>query len=260
MSQNQEAPFDDPALKAAIKRVAGDERAPETLRQRIAAQMSADGGAIAAKSGFFKRHRRNLLAASIALLALGFVAYQVQENYFPSRATIISYNAVLPASFAEAMVQVHATNAARKDPTTIAASEIQHVKQKLAQQVGFAVLAPADLDADWHNRGAGVCSVGKFQAAYVLYAHGDQLVSLLSLPASALPNAPDGSQYAQKSRNAPLSGFKQGPGLYCLVAGADEHSPSLETLNTLRDHLRASSGRSGCSGRMREQVASASDR
>src|SRR5437588_3730555 len=77
--------FDDPALKAAVCRVLGGEKAPESLRQRVAAQMAQRQmpEARAWRMRLLPREPRILAAAAIALIAIGFAAYRIYDLYNP---------------------------------------------------------------------------------------------------------------------------------------------------------------------------------
>lgn len=250
MTQGSEPQFDDPVLKEAIRRVSASEQAPADLRKRVQAAMNSQPAHMQSPRRMFigRQPLRTLLAACVALFAIGLVAYEAKVNFFPQRPSGPTYSPTISTSFAEAMVKAHSRNAALKTPTTMPADQLAQLQQTLSSQLGYPVLLPGDLGDGWENHGAGSCEVGQTKAAYGLYAKGGLVITLLSLPGSVLHHAPQDTDYAQMAAGAPISGFKHGAALYCLVASPNSKAGSLtlELLNTLRDRLRALTSNSAC--------------
>src|SRR5437016_879963 len=96
MNEIDPGQFDDPALKAAVREVLGGETAPLSLRQRVAEQLTearSQGQETAPRTRRLVLDRRTLgtaLAACIALVAVGYMAMVVRENFFPPKPTVSS--------------------------------------------------------------------------------------------------------------------------------------------------------------------------
>jgi hypothetical protein len=260
--QQDEPQFDEPALKAAIRRTSAEETAPAGLRERIAKQMAserggADGGrAVSARPRRMTIERvKMLIAASVAIVAVGVAAYQVRETYFPPGRAIQAYKQDLPTEFAEAMVRVHDTNAGMAAPTSAAATQLTTLKEKLSKDVGIPVIVSADLGDGWVMKSSGETVIQKSKAAYVTYAKSGQTVTVFSISAYGAYQAPDGAEYAQTVNGHGLSGFRDGNGLYCVVGSATAGAPSLDELNKLRDSLHTCLPPRSCGGNGEQSLA-----
>jgi hypothetical protein len=251
MTQSDQQQFDDPAFKAAVRRALdGGERAPSALRQRITELMVAGAGQEAssdrsprpARTGSWgwlgPRPVMTLVAACVALVAVGVMFYQVKTNFFPSNSTAKIVKPELPQTFAMEMIETHTNCAKLPDHHLVAGDDFAKLRETLAAQVKVPVAA-LELKG-WTFKGAGVCQVGSISAAHLMYcnAHG-QTVSVFSLPADAVYAAPEGMMYSMMTDGHPLSGFKQGKGLYCVVGPAGPDSISLTEVDHLRDMLHA---------------------
>ncbi len=263
--QQNEPQFDEPALKAAIRRVSAEEIAPAGLRDQVARQIGNEGGGKLAGTkvagGWLTAQRVKMaVAASVALLAMGVAAYQVRELFFPPRVVQpYSYHQDLPTEFAEAMVRAHDSNAGMTTPTS-AVSELTQVKEKLSRDIGIPVVMSADLGDGWMMNRSGETVVGKAKAAYVTYASKGQTVTVFSIPADAVYQAPEGAQYAQTVNGHGLSGFREGSGLYCVVASATAGAPTRDQLNALREKLHAYLPARSCGGTGGESLVQGSAR
>ena len=235
-------PFDDPALKAALKRAFGGEVAPAGLRQRVQAAMDASEGTGAAVSGgtpslrltepmtredvrvkpkqaFYRSPAFKLAIAAMVLVIVGVVAKQYLTGTKSEQPRLI---ATLPKPFAEAMVQTHDAAAAQLASAPAAVADLAAAQQSLSAQLGYPVLAPP-LGADWAARHAEVATLNGVQTARVTYTRGDRSVSLYSIPANRVYSPPDGATYEMTEQGHAIAGFVRDKTMYCIVG--DERVP-----------------------------------
>src|SRR5262245_34610287 len=176
MSEHDQPEFDDPQLKAAVRRVLADEQAPKALRERIVGIMVAGEAKPAAQSRGSGRWRisvnlgdnpvRTLLAACVALLAVGVLAYQVKVNLFPEQPAPGRYIApTLSESFAMEMVQTHSACAKLADHHLVAGDDFAKLRETLTAQLKMPVAALAL--PGWQFKGAGICKVGMVTGAHL---------------------------------------------------------------------------------------------
>jgi hypothetical protein len=255
MQQEEQPEFDDPGLKAAVRRAFEGERAPAGLRETIVGQMVAHEGEVGAgrqaQRQALSRERqgwrmwlgpnpmRTLVAACVAIVAVSVAIYQIKTNFFPSApAPAKQMVAELPATFAMEMVKTHTAHAKLPDHHLVPGDEFTKLRETLTAQVKVPVAA-MDL-AGWQFKGAGVCKVGNVAGAHLIYANSSgQTISVFSLPADAVYAASEGATYSQTVDGHPLSGFKQGSGLYCVVGSSGNDVLTMAQVEKLRDMLHA---------------------
>jgi anti-sigma factor RsiW len=237
--------FDDPALKSALQRSLPKERAPEELRQRIAA-MAADArseappmrlGPEAPSGGIPIRNARSswqrwgrLAAAAVFAIAATVTAVLINRQGGPAPGYEIA-NSVF-----KGMVNAHElrkSGAASPDTVTTLAAASQ-----LSKTLGRGVLA-ADLTQDgWTFEGGAVRNVASFQAAQLYFTKGNASISVLSLPASAATTAKDGSSYETTFQGTPIAGYVKQGGLYCIVGQSTDNSLTIQDVKSLLDKHR----------------------
>ena len=246
--------FDDPGLRAAVRRAVGDESAPASLRARVSGLIAAQASDVAdAPRAPQAAPRRRLVinsgvwrltaAAACVLLALGYVAYQVRMQFFPPS----PYQAypdgathpVIPASIVLDVLRRHDACAKLADHHLIPGDKPELLKETLTQSAGVTASA-ISLDAGWQFRGAGVCDVGASKAAHLLFVRGDDSVSIFSMPATAECGGGAPGCYRDTVEKHPVAGFQRGSALYCIV-GSDPNGEFTATeLNTIVDKVQAS--------------------
>src|SRR4051812_25878648 len=185
MQQPPVQPFDDPALKAALRRTLDQPTAPAALRDRIralATESRKDAGA--SDTGPIPiRPRRSpflkLAVAAVLILGVGNLAYQIWSNRKPA----YDFATAVPDPLYAAMVQTHAGRTSGSlgadTATTLDAAA------GLASQIKRPVLL-ADLTKDgWAFQGGAVRNVGAHQAAQLFFTKGNATISVFSLPSAA---------------------------------------------------------------------------
>ena len=254
MNQQPEFQFDDPGLKAAVQRAVGQEKAPAHLRQRIAAALAEEAAVEKAQPRRSRIHwdRRTLrtaLAACIALVAIGYMALVVRDNFFPARPPVTVGPTVseLPRNVAQAMIVVHDRNTALTDYKLVPGRDLEKIREQLSQDVKIPV-AVVELGDGWTFKSAAECKVAEVPAAEIEYSKQGQILSVFSIPAEAIYSAPNGAEYEQVVDGHALSGFRNGPGLYCLVGSAGADAPTLKAIKPLKETLQGTMPRSCGSG------------
>ncbi len=238
-------PFDDPALKAALRRCLGKESAPAGLRERIAALSSAPtqptmklatDSKPAADAKPIPMFRKSPLyrfaVAAVLLIGFGSLGYQIwkmthQNPYIPSY--IISDAAY------QNMVDHHEDHKTGKTTdhiTTLAAAP------GLGKQFGEmkkGIFVP-DLTKDgWTFKGASVQKVENGTGVQLFFTKGNEALSVYSLPASTVaPKSIDKQDYEKMFNGMPIAGFTDSGGLYCIVG--DKSVDLTEVKRLLNEH------------------------
>ena len=281
MSESFEELPDDPALREAIRRACGRERAPEHLRQSIVALMAQPASALpqpdagaarpAAPATAQASRRalrasslfsiRSLAAAAVVLIAIGVIAVEVRNEFFPAATTSVAsvpHVMQFPMSFAIEMVRTHENCAKLPDHHLAAAgSDFDALRDSLSKEEGIKVFAAA-LGDDWQFKGAGICRIGDKPAAHLLFARGDERVSVFSMPYS--PDYGDeGGSYAETVDHAAITGFANAGALYCVVGNKSTGGDmAMKEVKPLLAKVRSSLGCPPGSGACQYQDAVAS--
>lgn len=227
-------PFDDPGLKAALRRVMDPaEAAPAGLRERILARGFTDREEEEAPKPIPMPRRSPMwvrfAAAAVLVIGLGTLAYQVWDMNRPPR-----YDPAyaISNSLYKAMVQTHQ---AREGGTATPADSVKTLAAapKLSETTGRPTFV-ADLTKDgWTFEGGAVRQVGSHAAAQLFFTKDKAAISVLSLPASAAPGAQDGTTYDVEFKGHPIAGFTRQGGLYCIVGSSADGSLNVSDVKAL---------------------------
>ncbi len=218
MQDSPVQPFDDPALKAALRRSLDRESAPAALRDRIKG-LAAASAAAEPENKPIPMFRRSPLyrfaVAAILIIGFGGLGYQIWKmNQSPYDQTI-----VFTAALYQEMIDAHngrKDNSAGDSITTFAAAP------SLGGQLKRSVFV-ADLTKEgWTFKGGSVRKVGSDQAAQLYFTKGKSAISVFSLPKSAVPTAQDEQTYDAVQNGAAIAGFTRGDGLFCIVETSQE--------------------------------------
>jgi hypothetical protein len=275
MSSEDENQFDDPALKAAVRRTAAREAAPPQLRTRMqsllaAEAAAADGDGLAADtsgasspappaspaSTSSRRRRlvidrsfwRTAAVAAAVLLVVGWVGYRVREEFFPAHpfATSAGGNQLMaiPASLVLDLVRAHDACAKLADHHKVPGDDPEKLREKLTADAGVNA-STVSLGGDWKFRGAGICQVGQRPAAHLQFVRGDEFVSIFSMAATDECGYGD-EPYSDIVEKHPVAGFRRGQALYCVVASAATRALNRESIEPVLQKVQGSLAAGGC--------------
>jgi hypothetical protein len=254
--QYDELGFDDPALKGAIQRAWGAEHVPQRLRGRvshlIATAGSVDETAVAAASNGFAwaRWRERVYgfaAATVIVLGVGSLVLYYQgvfDRYMTggsaqASAYVAPSKTQVPLALAQSMVATHAACGKLHDHHLIqgvVGNNYAALNVKLTADLGFPALARS-IGSDWTFKGAGECTVGELRGSHLLFARGDETISLFSLPSHCMSGARAGAQFDGLVNGSPVAGFARSGAVYAVVGSSPTSSLSLEAVAGIRDTL-----------------------
>lgn len=240
MAEPEFKSFNDPALRAAVRGVWANERAPRELRKQIAAlcttqtRNAPDPLIFRLRSALY-----GLAAAAVFLLAVGLAF----ENWTgggrrPLRAP---RTIALPTALATDLFAQHDQDVKSKNHQApgVAKIDFKLIGRQLQDRLNFPVLS-ADLPKPgWKFKGAQVCTVSKIVTAHLVFEYqGREYISLFSMPASSVSGSAPGCDYAQTDNRHLMAGFATQAGFYCVVATSTDESITIEEVRTIRDELR----------------------
>ena len=277
--------FEDPALKAAVHRVWGRERAPAEVSRRIAGIVSNKSIKLASPEESaadpspairpvepvaWQTNWPGLAAAAAIMLALGTVVYVLSRGDSGPQQRLAA--APLPATVVNALVATHDACAGLHDHHHMKEAprgDYAAIAGQLASRLGHPVLAaPIGGDA-WTFRGAAVCPVGSTPAAHLVFAHErpDEHISIFSMPQSAATGTlvrptmswrcgAVGPCYESTVAGHPVVGFTGNGAFYCLVGSSERGSLTVDELRSICDRLRRDMTRVAAPNRVAVMAAS----
>ena len=248
MSDSEFKSFNDPALRAAVRRAWSDEQAPQDLRRQIVA-MCSGAAATRGTSRDWRNHeplsmriRSNLYryaAAAIILLAIGIAfADWNSGGRGPRRAPRV---VALPTALSHDLYATHDADAKAPDHKLVGVSQtdFKAMGQQLGQRLNFPVLAANLPGKGWKFHGATVCKVGKIVTAHLVFdLNGKEYVSLFSMPVTEVADSGRACDYTEVLNKHVMAGFTTETGFYCVVATSSDDSVTVEEIRTLRDELK----------------------
>ena len=276
-----ESEFEDPGFKAAVRRTIGRETAPPALRAKVTTLLATGVGGVAGHDNAHPdRHAhahanarpgngdavaspsessavrapssrsrtrdrsfwRTAAIAACAVLALGWMFYQIRETVSPSSpwASAPAGGAVtaVPASLVLDMTKTHDACAKLPDHHKIPGNDPAKLHDTLT--AGASVSASTmSLGADWNFKGAGLCDVGDKKAAHLLFVRADEYVSIFSM------SAPEecgygGDSYKDIYEKHVVTGFRKDTALYCVVGSAEKRELGKNDLDPILEKVKAS--------------------
>jgi len=246
MSDSEFKSFNDPALRAAVRRAWSDERAPQELRQQIVALCGGTATRGTSRSKWRNheplsmRIRSNLYqfaAAAMLLLAIGIVfADWNSGGRLPRRAPRV---VALPLTLSNDLYARHDADAKIADHKLagISQTDFHSMSKQLQQRLNFPVLA-ADIPG-WKFHGANICKVGNIVTSHLVFdRYGKQYISLFSMPVTQVADSTRACDYSEVTNKHVMAGFTTEVGFYCLVGSSVDDSITIEEVRTIRDELK----------------------
>jgi hypothetical protein len=264
--------FDDPGLKAAVRRAWGHERATEALRARVFAlaaanrplDSSAPTGAPAVITTIRPsvwQHpwlRYGLAAAAMVLIGFG-VAYRLDDTPFGRDrfggigGTEVTFTSTVPPPIAQGLLDSHDRCSKYPDHNAypdVPGDNFPAMRRRLQEHLGFPVLAGNVEEAlgrsGWRFKGAAVCKVGDVNAAHLVFVRDGQAISVFSLPPSSCRHAGRTPHECEDPNpDHPTAVFVWSDGVHCVVGSSTDRSLSLDQVRAVLEHLRRSLGANG---------------
>lgn len=254
--------FDDPGLKAAVRRAWGHERAPEALRAKVmplASNTSRNGESAPAVIGtiqpsWWQRPSLRYGFAAAAMILVGFgIAYRLDDTPFGRdpvgggvSGTEVSFVSTVPGPIAQGLRDSH--DRCSKYPNHNVYPEISRddyaaMRQRLERHLGFPVLAGNVEEAlgrnRWNFKGAAVCKVGNVDAAHLVFVRDGKAISIFSLPPDSCRHAGRNSHECEDPNpDHPVAVFVWSDGVHCVVGSSTDRSLSVDQVRSVLEHLR----------------------
>ena len=253
--EHDEREFDQPVLKDAVRRAWGGDVAPQRLRGRIshliatASSIDIMPAEASARSRWqiWTSRAYALAAAAVVILAIGLLVlyYMGQFDALGPRrfagmtSPVAPERTSMPISLARSLVATHRAAGKSLDEQTgdsLDAKTYAELSLKLTADLGFPVLARS-VGTDWKFEGAREFTVGDARGSQVLFAHGDETVSLFSLPLQCTGGCSANSTFEAMVDGHPVAGFSRPGVAYALVGSSPSGSLSLASMTAIRDAL-----------------------
>ncbi len=218
MPQQDLQPFDDPALKAALRRCFAQESAPGSLRARIQALAGAASSAAvemkpaSADRSFWSRRWFPVAAAATVLLGIG--AYILVRQKAAGTGGSLANDVVLVD-----MAQRHDSCCALPNHNYIhtALNDFPAAGRLMAAQLNHPVLSADLVKEGWHFRGAAICPVGSTRSAHLVFDFPGTGKTLSCFSVKLPTAAHDGESITTSVKGHALAGFVRGDTCYCMV-------------------------------------------
>lgn len=229
--------FEDPGLKTALRRIYGGERAPAALRDRLMRSLaeSSPMSPISPSTIFTDRPVAPppaplriafwsapafRAAAAVFLVTLVGIFYYASNT---SAASPIQQDALL------AMIQTHDQCCAgdhddHQEHGTPAPTALDRtaVGTRLAEELQQAVWVPDLTKQGWQLTGAAICTVGAKKSAHLIYARGENKLSVFSMSGEGC-SSKEGA-CGEELQDHVIAGVSKGGAVHCVVAYCPEKS------------------------------------
>ena len=237
MNSESPSPFDDPVLKAALKRNLGTERAPASLRARVERALAAETAATMRRAAHRPSGWRNSPLVGIAAAALFIVGIGlIFNNYWRTD----TGRAELPKQMALDMAAAHdrALASGGRHELDVPKDDLNAIRNTLKDKLGHPVLV-ASLGNDWQFQGARVAKVGTTDAAELVFKSTTSAdsVSVFSVPGQAYYATEEGLEYKQVADGHPIAGWVKNGIVHCVV-GSKGSKLDTGDLVKLRDSIK----------------------
>jgi hypothetical protein len=239
--------FHDPVLKDAVRRCWACECASKELRNRISGLLKNESVPDTGRMVIGTPPSLRRLAwviwpmAAAAVLVISLVIFEGRNKSSGSTdpgSTLVA--TALPESLEAALIHTHdgcstvvdhqGLPVPRNDDTAIADA----MRDRLHQPV----LMTHPNEAGWTFRGAAMCPVGGTKSGHLMFARGDERLSVFSLPKTMLPAAVEGSQFAGTFKDHCIVGFVKDGALFCAVETGPAGTISLKHLQQLSEEMK----------------------
>jgi hypothetical protein len=259
----QSKDFHDPSLKTAVRRAIRAESAPLELRAKVERLLASPVAATSPRSRrwvgrWFPGRQFNFkTAAAVGLLlgALTLLYVQAKSTLFPSRQLPPVATTSIPVTVMVEMIRTHDSCAKLPDHHLIPGNDIEKVRAVLSKEEGVSV-ALIDLGAGWQFKGAGLCGAGSARTAHAMFARGNDLVSIFSMPAPTECGQGATGSYRQVLEGHPVEAVVHSGVLYSVIGSRTGGEMKLEDLDPVLALVQGCVGMPQCSNRSQTSLAS----
>jgi hypothetical protein len=243
MTTEETSQFNDPALKAAVKRAWGADCCPAKLRQCVCGLVND------ADQPMQMRPWLAWGAAIAAVLTMAIILPAVHQSPQKTDVAIatnpsspnIQFADVLPASLQSELIKTHDRCAQKPSHQRLLVSMNDDVAMAAAMrsQLSRAVLVARPSQGNWTFKGAAVCQVASAPTGHLVFASGDQSLSIFSLPNSLDPKLKDGAHVETTKDGHSIAAFAKDGALFCLVSSGSSDAMTVGQLAQMRDRMEA---------------------
>jgi hypothetical protein len=241
--------FEDPELKAAVRRAWGSEVAPADLRRRVRQVLLSVTTPVAADvirvpASTWRRAIAWSAAAAVLLAIAVFAIVSRPGTSGTQQVAQVTPPGSLPSDLSAQLVHCHdkCSHLAPHDHhffTAAPKDDFNAIAKGMTADLHYQVVAKP-IGSEWDFRGAAECTVGSTKSAHLLYARGDAFVSVFSLPASRHPACKAHYTCDATIQSHPMAGFSEDGAFYCVVAStAGATQVDLQQIKSIRDRLQA---------------------
>ncbi len=231
--KTDETEFHDPALQAAIKRTWGAECCPVALRKSLRNLADEADQPIRLWLAWG--------AAAAAVLAMAVILSAVHQPAVPAVSELaFSQNGeVFPTALQTELIKTH--DRCAQKPThqrlLVSMNDDAAMASAMRSQLSRAVLVARPSQGNWTFKGASVCQVASSPTGHLIFASGDQALSVFSLPNTLDPNLKDGAHVEAMKDGHPIAAFAKNGALFCLVSSGAKDTMTVEQLADMRDRM-----------------------
>lgn len=151
--------------------------------------------------------------AALIMIGFGGLTYRIWEMNQPPK---YDGTTVISPYFYNDMLTAHARRVAGESgPDTV--TSLAAAGSDLGKQLGRGVFVPDLSPEGWAFQGGAIRKIGSFDAAQLYYTKGEQSLSAVSLPTSAMRDSAEGARYDTVLSGSPIAGFVRGNGLFCII-------------------------------------------
>jgi hypothetical protein len=239
--KTDETEFHDPGLKAAVKRAWGAECCPAKLRNLIRNQADQDDQPIRLWLAWG--------AAVAAVLAMAITLSAIHHPVTPAGSDLAlstdsssqnpEFASILPTALQTELIKTHDRCAQKPSHQRLLVSMNDDAAMAAAMrnQLSRAVLVARPSQGNWTFKGASVCQVASSPTGHLVFASGDQALSVFSLPNTLDPNLKDGAHVEMMKDGHPIAAFAKDGALFCLVSSGAKDTMTVQQLALMRDRM-----------------------
>jgi hypothetical protein len=246
--------FDDPALKAALKRSLGGEQCSQALRERCCCLCSGSSNWRFAAWGIVA----GLAAAAVVVLTVAVPMFRPASaarlavdtrqpaptmgpvSPVPPGSPVSPGSPSAPAALWADLVDTHerCVHSADHHRLDKGAATDAAIADAMRTRLSHAVLVARPTDPRWVFRGAAICRAGDTPCGHLVFSRGDQAISVFSLPSSAAPQLQGQPVQHILSNGHPIVAFVKDGALFCLVGSGPVGTISTDDLDQMRQRMQ----------------------